>query len=389
MSKVVLNPDFFLDKIERNGKTEIDDRFKKLIENDDVTDINWNGEDLWVDMKSLGRKKIGLKLSDSYISKIATKLSDMMKVSFNMYKPLLEAETDELRISILHDSVTDTGTSISIRKTPSTRQLSKKKMYETNYCPVELDEFMESAVKSGCNILVCGLPGVGKTEYVKMLTSYIPASERVITIEDNLEIRYREINPGKDSVALKVSLESNFTYADAIKAALRQFATWIILSEARGIEVENLLQSLSTGCHCMTTVHTDDVRKVPDRLKNMSPNINSNDIYSFLDIAVQIIRNKELNKWCIEQAAFISRWDEQNKLIVFYENGRFVNTELPADIQRKFDMKGLINPLLKLNEDNGSFETDDDKTTDFFDEEKKDKTDHGSKGLDIVEDEFY
>lgn len=357
MNKITLNNEFFLDKYEEDGIPKVDDRFKILIENEDITDINWNGSSLWVDSKQMGRKKLNYVLPERFVIRLAAKLADMMRVQFNEYTPLLEAETDELRISIIHESVADTGYSISIRKTPSKRMLNKSMMYDTNYCPERLDEFMELAVKAGCNIVVCGLPGVGKTEYLKMLTSYINPKERAITIEDNLEIRYAQINPGKDCVSLKVSLdEDKFTYADAIKAALRQFATWIILSEARGREVKNLLEALSTGCHCITTLHTDDVRKVPDRIENMSDNISTNDIYSFLDIAIQIVRNKDLGKWGIEQAAFISRWDSENKLTVFYENGVFIDTALPSDLQRKFDMHNLKNPLAIPEE----FDNDDD-----------------------------
>lgn len=364
MGKLELNSEFFLDRYEEDGVSKFDDRFKKLIENEDITDINWNGSTLWVDSKLKGRLNPQFKLPDRFVVRIASKLADMMRVQFNEYTPLLEAETDELRISIIHESVTDTGYSVSIRKTPSKRMLSKESMYASNYCPERLDDFMEFAVKAGCNIVICGLPGVGKTEYLKMLTSYISAKERAITIEDNLEIRYAQINPGKDCVALKVSLdEDKFTYADAIKAALRQFATWIILSEARGREVKNLLEALSTGCHCITTLHTDDVRKVPDRMENMSDNISTNDIFSFLDIAIQIVRNKDLNKWCIEQAAFLSRWNGENKLIVFYENGVFVDTDLPSDIQRKFDMQGLKNPLKIDDTDNNSNTSDVDYDT--------------------------
>lgn len=365
MSKVILNPDFFLDRREVDGEIKVSDEFKRLIENKDITDINWSSGSLWVDSKERGRINVteatGFILEDSYIKRMAAKLSDMMKVQFNEYEPLLEAETDELRISILHEDVLDTGTSVSIRKTPSERQLSKDIMYSTNYCPERLDEFMEAAVKSGCNIIVCGLPGAGKTEYVKMLTEYINPKDRVITIEDNLEIRYAQINPGKDCVAMKVS--DKFPYKKAIKASLRQFPKWIILSEARSTEVEELLESLSTGCYCMTTLHTDDVRKTPDRITNMSKNVNKNDIFSFIDIAIQIVRNKEQNKWCIEQAAFISRWDETNKLTVFYENGVFVNTELPPDIQRKFNLHGQKNPLkadeVNSNEKEPIYDTED------------------------------
>lgn len=359
--KIELDSNFFIDsRIDENGEQIIDDSLKKLIDSDDITDINWDGEMLWVEHIERGPMYIeNVKLSKNFVAKIATKLSDLMKESFNQYNPLLEAETDCLRISILHEDTTDTGTSISIRKTPPHRVLSKEKMYEKDYCPKELDDFMENAVKAGCNIIIGGLPGAGKTEYLKLLTSYINPSEKAFTIEDNIEIRYREINPGKLCTAIKVN--SRFTYADAIKAALRQYAKWIILSEARGKEIENLMEAFSTGCHGITTIHTDDVRKIPDRIMNMPNavmNINKNDIYSFLDIALFIVRNKKLNIWRIEQAAFLSRYNEENKLIVFYENGKFLTNEIPPDIERKFELNKLDNPLKEKSNDNDFLDDD-------------------------------
>ena len=81
--------------------------------------------------------------------------------------------------------------------------------------------FLENAVKAHMNIIMCGLPGSGKTELLKYLTRFVPDNERVITIEDNLEIHYADINPGKDAGELKVN-EILFDYTKAIKACLRQ-----------------------------------------------------------------------------------------------------------------------------------------------------------------------
>ena len=120
--------------------------------------------------------------------------------------------------------------------------------------------------------------------------AYVQAArEKLESIEDNLEIRYAKINPGKDCVELKV--DQDFTYTKAIKACLRQLPEWILLSEARSVEVKYLLESMSTGTHCLTTLHTDDVRKIPDRIKNMMPTINEqteNDIYSFINVGIQV-----------------------------------------------------------------------------------------------------
>lgn len=73
-----------------------------------------------------------------------------------------------------------------------------------------------------------GEPGAGKTELLKFLTQFIPHEEKVITIEDNLEIHFREINPGSNCVAIKVD-EDHMTYTKAIKTCLRQNPQWDIV----------------------------------------------------------------------------------------------------------------------------------------------------------------
>lgn len=113
----------------------------------------------------------------------------------------------------------------------------------------------------------CGMPGIGKTECVKFFSQYVPGNERVITIEDTMEIRYSVTNPGKDCIEMRVN--DRFDYADAIKASLRLNPKWIMLSEARSKEVKYLLEGWSTGVRGMTTLHTDDVRNIPDRILNM------------------------------------------------------------------------------------------------------------------------
>lgn len=318
----------------------------KYILDDNITDINWS-QGLWVNDLNKGRYKIeGFYLDDIFIQQFYTKISNLMNVQFNKNNPLLEAETDNLRISILHDSVTNTGISISIRKTPAIRRINRDSIIKDSYCTEDIDCFMENAIRAHCTVVVGGLPGVGKTEYVKYLTGYIPAYERVYTIEDNLELRYAAINPGKDCVEIKVS--DTFGYAEALKASKRQLPTWVLLAEARGEEVRYLLENISAGVHCLTTIHLDDAGKIPDRLRNMGQHINENDVYSFIDLGVQIqsvVKEGERITRQISQVMCLSRHNEKNEKVMIYEDGKLLTKDIPEDIMRKFRLAGIKDPF--------------------------------------------
>ena len=321
----------------------------KYIKDDEVTDINWNGRQLWIDNLKQGRYCAKEVLTDNFVQQFATRVSNVVSESFNKYNPKLEAETEELRISILHGSVAHTGTSISIRKTPAVKRIDFGQQIKSgDYCSIEMANFMSNAVKAGLTTIVCGLPGDGKTELVKYLTSYIPPKDRVITIEDNLEIHYHNINPDKDCIELKV--DEAFTYVDAIKASLRQLPRWIMVAEARSVEIKYLLEAISTGAHCMTTIHTDDVRKLPSRIKNMMGSAAEekalSDIYTFIDLGI-LIRKKYDEKGNIfrylDQMGVFD--EEKEEVVLIFDEGKRTENELPNSIARKFRLAGIPDPF--------------------------------------------
>ncbi len=319
------------------------------IDDDNVTDINWNGRQLWIDNLKLGRYCSKDILTEAFVQQFATRVSNVVSESFNKYNPRLEAETEELRISILHNSVARTGTSISIRKTPAVKRINfNRQIANGEYCSEEMANFMSNCVKSGMTSIICGLPGDGKTELVKYLTSYIPPKDRVITIEDNLEIHYHRINPDKDCVEMKV--DDSFTYVDAIKASLRQLPKWILVAEARSVEVKHLLEAISTGAHCMTTIHTDDVRKLPKRIKNMiggqaEDNVTS-DIFTFIDVGILIRKKFDEKGNIFRYLDQIGVFDEEKEeVVLIFDEGKRTDKAIPASIARKFRIAGIVDPF--------------------------------------------
>lgn len=305
-----------------------------FVQNETITDINWNGKELWIDDIMTGRQRLDVVLEEDFVNQFSAHVANIESASFNKYNPILEADSGGLRISIIHESCTETGRSISIRKSPPKKQLNDDLMVKTNYCSEEMIALLKNLVKAHANIIMVGQTGSGKTELLKYLTGYIPDYERAITIEDTPEIHYREINPGKDCVALIVEDDDEvFNYSDAIKASLRQLPVWILLSEARGKEVQHLIQSLTTGHYCLTTLHTDDVRKVPSRMKNMIEDEHAaerieNDIYTFLDVAILIrkaVREDGKTSRYIDQIGVFDRTDDgEKKTLMIVKNGEVV-----------------------------------------------------------------
>lgn len=332
-----------------------------FIKDINVTDINWNGQQLWIDDVTKGRYMSNIKLDKDFVEAFSIRVSNVVSKSFNKYKPKLEAETDVLRITIMHESVNYTGRAISIRKTPAVKRINfMESIKNGSYCTEQVANLMSNTVKAKMNIIICGLPGVGKTELVKFLTNYIFPYDRAITIEDTLEIHYSKINPGKDCMELKVSDESSqlsglslFSYTDAIKASLRLLPQWILLSEARSVEVKYLLESVSTGAKCITTIHTDDVKKIPDRIVNMMGETSEGEsikdtVYDFFNVGILIDKSQDEKTGKIErfisQICFFAKEDGKQICSVVVDNKEITGVAIPSSILNKFNKVGITDP---------------------------------------------
>ncbi|MGB4984326.1 MAG: ATPase, T2SS/T4P/T4SS family [Erysipelotrichaceae bacterium] len=272
----------------------IDFKFlNKYVLDDDVTDINYNGKTLWIDHLQLGRYRIDEDVDDEVIETLCFQIANYVNLPFNNIYPILEAQTDTLRLSILHPSIAKNGYSISIRKTLPVVRLNEEMMVKSNYCNDDAIDIFKMIIKKKLNILICGLPGSGKTELVKFLGGYILSNDRVISIEDTLELRYNDIYYHKDNVSLQVN---NFMdYSLAIKTSLRQRPNWLLVSEVRSKEVLYLMQAISTGASMISTIHCGSSFQIPQRLLNMFGNIeNTNEnllnmIYENIDIVIHIV----------------------------------------------------------------------------------------------------
>lgn len=329
--------------------------FWKYIEEPTVTDIDYNGNTLWITDIVNGRYAAEEEITPHFLTTFTHNISNCVNKQFNNANKILEADTKELRISIIHNSVATSGTSICIRKSPCMVRNTINSMIEEKYCSKEVLHLLLNCVAAKMNFVFGGDPASGKTECAKFFMQFIPKEERVITIEDSLELHYPEINKGADAVELRVG--SGFSYADAIKACLRQNPRWLVLSEARSVEVTSLLEQWSTGVNGFTTIHLDDLRKLPDRIQEMMNDVNDADrmenrIYRYVDIGILVRRFEDGEgriRRCIDQLCFYSREENENKIYMIVKDGKLVSRELPPEILKRFRCAGIEKPFFCKN----------------------------------------
>ena len=131
------------DIIEKN-KDELFSEIAQEINNDNVTDIEWDGYNLWITELGIGSYISGKELSDRYVENVSIKLANIMGVSFNRSRPILEANTEKLRISIWHESRCHKK-SMSIRKIPEYLRFSHKDLVESDYAPESIINLLENS----------------------------------------------------------------------------------------------------------------------------------------------------------------------------------------------------------------------------------------------------
>lgn len=327
-----------------------DENFGELlpyIKDKNITDIDFNGKDLWVTDLNKGRYKVELSLSENFVGTFTTGISNATNEPFNKAEPILEVQADGLRISITHEEFAKTGTSICIRKSLPEVRHTIESMLNTEYCGIEELSLLINCVKAKMNFALCGEPGIGKTEFLKFLCQFIPNNERIITIEDCQELHLRKIYPEKDVVELVVN--KIIDYSGAIEHSLRMDTKWIILSETRGEEAKDLLKQWTTGLKGFTTLHVDDLGNLPDRYMNMIGKSKDadrleNSIYEYLNIGVKIQqREDEKGKRhrFIGQIAFYDRESNENKVHLIVDNGKIINRKLPKRIEKMLRREGI------------------------------------------------
>lgn len=249
------------------------DILQELIDDEEITEIMVNGRG------KIFYEKHGRILQWDKFFRSREKLEDVIQQIVgtnnrvvNEYSPIVDARlADGSRVNIVLEPIAIDGSCISIRKFPK-EPITMEKMIGFGSVSRELVKFLQQLVAARYNIFISGGTGSGKTTFLNALSSFIPADERIVTIEDSAELQIRNIPNLVRLETRNDNMETGngITIRDLIKTALRMRPDRIIVGEIRGAEALDMLQAMNTGHDgSLSTGHANSCRDMLKRIETM------------------------------------------------------------------------------------------------------------------------
>lgn len=254
------------EKLVRFIKTSL---FASLLDDKDVTDISFNGRNLYYLHNKYGRCKSQYILTKEESNDFIRQIANMAEKQFSYVNPLLDISFGLYRINAVHQSIgryhNKPVITFSIRIASEKPRISK----DSGFFPLIIDEFIECILKAKLSIVIAGETGSGKTEFQKYLLSKVVGNTRIIAIDNVLEL---DVDYGNDMDLniWEVNEKNESTHLSTlIKNALRNNPDWIVVAESRGEEMIDTLSSVMSGHPIITTLHAKEVEAVPNRITRM------------------------------------------------------------------------------------------------------------------------
>ena len=323
------------------------DVLQELIEDEDVTEIMVNGPHHIFIEKEGKLYETGLEFdSRERLEDIAQQIASEGNRIVNETTPIVDVRlADGSRVNMVMPPIALEGPVITIRKFPK-EALTMKKLIKMEAITAEADQFLKALVEAKYNIFISGGTGAGKTTFLNILSNYIPATERIITIEDSAELQIQNVDNLVRMEARNANVEgkNQITIRDLIRSALRMRPDRIIVGEIRDATAIDMLAAMNTGHDgSLSTGHANSPKDMLNRLETLVlmgmdiPLIAiRQQISSAIDIIVHLGRLRDRSRKVLEicEVGNMSEGEvELFPLFSFVEEGE-MNGKIKGSLQR-------------------------------------------------------
>ena len=249
------------------------DLLQELLEDEGITEIMINGtKNIFIEQDGrLYRTEKRFASKDKLEDVVQQIVSGANRV-VNEASPIVDARLpDGARVNVVLAPVALDGPIVTIRKFPKDT-ITMEQLITWNSISRETADFLTLLTAAKYNIFISGGTGSGKTTFLNALSQYIPGDERIITIEDNAELRLVGIPNLVRLESRNANIEGTgeITIRNLIKAALRMRPDRIIVGEVRSAEAIDMLQALNTGHDgSLSTGHANSPKDMLSRLETM------------------------------------------------------------------------------------------------------------------------
>lgn len=243
-----------------------------LLDDPEITEIMVNGYDqVFVERFGLIEPTTVKFENDTHLMRVIDRIISPIGRRIDEMSPMVDARLPNgYRINATIPPLSLNGPILTVRKF-ETRPFTVQDLISKGTLTVALANFLQRCVEARINIVISGGTGTGKTTFLNVLSSFIPARERVITIEDTAELHlYQDHVVRLERRPANIEGKGEITIRQLVVNALRMRPDRIVMGECRSGEALDMLQAMNTGHDgSMTTVHSNSPRDTLRRIETM------------------------------------------------------------------------------------------------------------------------
>ena len=327
------------------------DVLQELIEDETVTEIMVNGPDsIFVERKGKLTRWPKSFTDQEKLEDVIQQIVGKCNRIVNESSPIVDARLENgARVNVVVAPVALNGPILTIRRFPDT-PITMEKLIELGSITPECASFLEKLVKARYSIVIGGGTGSGKTTFLGALLEYIPKDERIITIEDNAELKLQGIANlvRLEARAATINGAPGVSIRDLIKSALRMRPDRIVVGEVRGEETVDMISSAMLNGHSgsMSTGHANNPTDMLHRLETM--------MLMGIDLPLQAIQRQVAS--ALDIIIHLGRLrDKTRKVLQIVEVEGYEDGRIQTKVLYEFKEEGMKNGkiqgcLMKKNE---------------------------------------
>ncbi|MDV7999868.1 CpaF family protein [Rhodococcus sp. IEGM 1408] len=245
---------------------------EKLLDDPEITEIMVNGPDM-IFVERAGRitRHPSRFTSEEHLRQVIERIVSRIGRRVDESSPLVDARlADGSRVNAVIPPLAVNGSSLTIRKF-SKDPFKVHDLIRFGTLTPEMAELLQACVEARLNIIVSGGTGSGKTTLLNVLSSFIPEGERIVTIEDAVELQLQQDHVVRlESRPVNIEGRGEITIRELVRNSLRMRPDRIVVGEVRGGETLDMLQAMNTGHDgSLSTVHSNSPRDAIARMETL------------------------------------------------------------------------------------------------------------------------
>ncbi|HEY4695844.1 MAG TPA: CpaF family protein [Candidatus Hydromicrobium sp.] len=289
-----------------------------LMNDERITEIMINNfNQVYVEQNDVIKKTEIIFRDNSHIRNLVDKILSPLGLRLDESSPMVDARLKNgSRVNVVLNPVTVNDIVVTIRKFKK-NIMDMDSLEKEGTINKKIADFIEVCVKSRLNIIVSGATSTGKTTFLNVISNFIPPDERIVTIEETLELNLNLHHVIKlESRPPNLEGKGEITIRDLVRNSLRMRPDRIIVGEIRGAEAVDVLQAMNTGhSGSMTTVHSNSPRDMVSRLEtmilmsrlNLNPSTARRMIASSIDLIIHLGKLKNGRRILLEVSELVNK----------------------------------------------------------------------------------